>query len=172
MRSPEDDPGHEPGQGDIGGGRYAPAVGHDAQVVAAAIEYPGEKEEQPRRSNDTAQGSHQRVYGLPHGVQRAAGQHRLGDLLGGYTEEEHHENLVDQEVDRHRFAEDLGVLAEDMEVHHLFVGVDVDVRKDQPSDNTDYQRDGELLEDGYVMRAEQRKILSLKGPVSVPFIAP
>jgi hypothetical protein len=75
-------------------------------------------------------------------------------------------------VDRHRFAEDLGVLAEDMEVHHLFVGVDVDVCKDQPSDNTDYQWDGELLEDGYVMRAEQRKILSLKGPVSVPFIAP
>ena len=36
MRSPEDDPGHEPGQGDIGGGRYAPAVGHDAQVRGLA----------------------------------------------------------------------------------------------------------------------------------------
>ena len=43
-----------------------------------------------------------------------------------------------------------------MEVHHGFVGVDVDVSKDQPGDNADYQRDGKLLEDGYVVGAEQR----------------
>ena len=171
MGGPKDDSGYEPSQCDIGGGGDTPPVSHDAKVIAAAIEYPGQKKEQPRRPDDSAQGAHQRVYGLAHGVQRTAWQHRLGNLLGGYAEEEHHEYLVDQEVDRHRLTEYLGVFTEYMEVHHVFVGVDVDVGKDQPSDNADYQRDGELLEDSYVVGAKQCKILSLQRPVPVPLIA-
>jgi hypothetical protein len=49
-----------------------------------------------------------------------------------------------------------------MEVHHVFVGVDIDVGKDQPGDNADYQRDGELLENGYVMGAEQTNTLFIE----------
>ena len=38
---PEDDTGREPGQGDVGGGGDAPAVGHDAQIAGPAVEEPG-----------------------------------------------------------------------------------------------------------------------------------
>ena len=59
-------------------------------------------------------------------------------------------------MDRYRFAEDLGVLAKDMEVHHVLVGMDVDIGKDQTGDHADDQRDGELLEKVYVVWAEQK----------------
>jgi hypothetical protein len=42
-----------------------------------------------------------------------------------------------------------------MVIHHIFVGVNIDIGKDQPGDHANDQRDGELLEDVYVMGAEQ-----------------
>ena len=72
-------------------------------------------------------------------------------------------------MDRDRFAEDLGVVAEDVVVHHVFVGVDVDVGKDQAGDHADDQRYGELLEEVYVVRAEQSTTLFDKSQGGPPF---
>ena len=153
---PKDDAGHQPGQGDVSGGGDSPAVGHDAEVIAPAVEDPGQQKEQSRRTENPAQCPHQRVDGLAYRVQRSAGQDRLGNLLGGNTKEEHHEDLIDQEVDRNRLPEDLGVVAEDVEIHHAFIGMDVNVGKDQPGNHANDEWYGELLKEAYVMWAEQR----------------
>ena len=47
MSGPEYDAGHEPGQGDIGGGGNAPAVGPGAQIAGPAVENPSQEEEEP-----------------------------------------------------------------------------------------------------------------------------
>ena len=64
-------------------------------------------------------------------------------------------------MDGDGFAEDLRVLAKDMVIHHTFVGVNIDIGKYQPGDHANDQRDGELLEDVYVMGAEQSGTLVL-----------
>ena len=157
----EYDTGHQPGQGDVGGGGNGPAVGYGAEVVAAAVEHQGQQQEQPRRAEDAAQGAHQRVDGFGQGVQRAAGQHRLGNLLGGDAEEEDHENFVDQEVNGDVLAEDVEVvgvvavvfqvrpLAEvpEVELHQLVVAVEVNVGPHQPGDDADDEGQGVFLEE-------------------------
>ena len=60
-----------------------------------------------------------------------AGQQRFGDLLGRDAKEENHEDFVNEKVDRDSFAEDLGVVTEDAVVHHIFVGMDIDVGENQ-----------------------------------------
>ena len=64
-------------------------------------------------------------------------------------------------MDGDGFAEDLRVLAKDMIIHHIFVGVNIDIGKDQPGDHANDQRDGELLKDVYVVGAEQSGTLVL-----------
>ena len=65
--------------------------------------------------------------------------------LGGDTEEEGHEYLVDQEMDRDRLAEDVDVLSEEVIVNQFFVEVRIDVGHHEASDNADNQRDGIIL---------------------------
>ena len=75
-------------------------------------------------------------------------------------------------MDGNGLAEDLRVLAEDMVIHHIFVGVNIDIGKDKPGNHANDQRDGELLEDVYVMGAEQSgtPVLFLE-PASILLIA-
>ena len=75
-------------------------------------------------------------------------------------------------MDGDGFAEDLRVLAKYMVIHHIFVGVNIDIGKDQPSDHANDQRDGVFLEDVYVMGAEQSgtPVLFLE-PASIVLIA-
>ena len=74
-------------------------------------------------------------------------------------------------MDGDGFAEDLRVLAKYMVIHHIFVGVNIDIGKDQPGDHANDQRDGELLEDVYVMGAEQSGTLVFFEPAPVALIA-
>ena len=62
-------------------------------------------------------------------------------------------------MDRDRFAENLGVFAEDVVVNHVFIGMDVDVGKDQPGNHANDQRDGELLQKTDVVCSEQCAVL-------------
>ena len=47
-----------------------------------------------------------------------------------------------------------------MVVHHIFVGMDVDIGENQPGDNADDQRYGELLQEADVVGSEQCTTLS------------
>ena len=62
-------------------------------------------------------------------------------------------------MNRDGITEYLGAVAEDVEVDHVFVGMDIDVGKDQTANHADDQRYGELLEDSYVVGAEQSSTL-------------
>ena len=129
-----------------------------------AVEQDGQQEEQADRAEDTAQGAHQRVDGPRQGIQRAARQNRLGDLLGGDAEEEHHEHFVDQEVDGYVPSEqvevvgivsvvfDKGAFTEipEVELHHVFVADEVDIGPDQRDDDAENERDGVFLQEGNV----------------------
>ena len=122
------------------------------------------RRKRPDWAEHAAQGPHQRVDGLGDGVQRAAGQNGLGDLLGRNAEEEHHEHFVDQEVYGYMLAEDVevvgvvpvvidvGTLSEvpEIELHHIVIAGEVDIGPHQPGYHAENERDGVFLEKGYV----------------------
>jgi hypothetical protein len=60
----------------------------------------------------TADGGDERRERLRGRVERAAGETRFGDFLGGDAKEEDHEHVVDQIVDRERVAEEGGARPE------------------------------------------------------------
>lgn len=81
---------------DVGGGGDRPAVGEHRPLA----QHQRAEGVDARRAGHAADRRDQRCGGLLGVVERAAGQRRLPDLLAGDGEEEGHEDVVDQEVQR------------------------------------------------------------------------
>jgi hypothetical protein len=77
------------------------------RVDAALDERPEPEEEDGDGARDAAERRKEGVDRLLHGIQAAAGKARLGDLLRSDAEEEHHEQVVDEKVQRDVVTEDL-----------------------------------------------------------------
>ena len=99
---------YEPGECDVGRGRDAPAVVDLAEHLwrRAAVDEPREGEVHTYRAYDTSDGADERVDRLARWVERPAREYRLCDLLRGDAEEEEHEDVVDQEMEREVVSED------------------------------------------------------------------
>jgi len=94
------------------------------------------------RTDDPPDGPHQGVHRLPRGVEGPPGERGFGDLLGGDAEEEHHQDLVGEEVEVEGV-----VMAQGRPVHHRLVPRVIHVRPDQRQHDAELQGYGELLQE-------------------------
>jgi len=93
MACAEDELGHEPGNGDVGGGRNPPPLDEFRRAEHAVQE-----EVDGHRAENAADGCEQGGCRLPEGVKIPPRQTALGDLRRGNGEEENHEYIVGDEV--------------------------------------------------------------------------
>mmetsp|Transcript_29327 Transcript_29327/g.94026 ORF Transcript_29327/g.94026 Transcript_29327/m.94026 type:complete len:640 (+) Transcript_29327:1778-3697(+) len=152
-------------------------VGFIARVVVEAtheIEEPHGDDVREHRSNDASDRCQQGAERPLNRVQGPPRQHRLRHFLGREAEEEHHEDVVRQEVDGDVVPED-GVVGDEDELvamvvrpHEVLVVLGRRVREDQRRDDTDQQRQRVLLqhrhEAGDGVLRELRRVRQLLSP--------
>ncbi len=110
----KDEPGHQPGQRDVGGGRNAPAA---CQLRAADDGIEPQIDE--HRAHHPPESCQKRIDRLSQRVQIAARQATLGYFHSSDTEKKDHEQLVHHEMEAHPSEERLfneGVVAGRVEV--------------------------------------------------------